>query len=421
MDFMLEAQQFWLQRNEARGEMFTHMFCPFPEHPIVATASRFVLNVRDLETLAKSHPLERIWDFESRVLKARRYRLSIYADTSNDGADLRNDLIKEARSESFEDETDGVADGVSDESRVEHQNAEQVATQPTHDSKTMSKKAQHTRMDPTERLCELSAHVCFALYQYFIFESIYHNDCYDSEMNEEPHKLLDAHKSTPQYDIVDTKRRSSVHSEDSTLSRMAASPSRCGGVCEVLRIPEWLLLAGGPYPPSKSQTSVGRKALRDRLRDACDMLTWLIHGDVRLHPLDSWETTLEGFQQLLKVDVRPNKWDTYEEGERVVAMHHSFVNDSHKPPPGDRPIRLQYSVDALVAAMLSQFFRLGVFEQWPEDVMDKAMREATDFGKRENGTFRRTQTYKMLQRVAHLSPTENEKEYWQSKEANIFW
>ncbi|CAK7266884.1 hypothetical protein SEPCBS57363_002317 [Sporothrix epigloea] len=409
MDLMLEALQFWLQKKKARGKMYTHTFCPFSEHPTVATAARFVLNMRDLKTLVESHPQGHIRDFESWILKARHYRLLKYADTVNDGGELHKDLIKEAGLDSFEDETDGEAEGVSDASRVEQQNAEQVATRRTQDSKTISKKTQRTRINPTERACEASAHVCFALDQYFVLESIHHNDCHDPELNEEPHRLLNAKKSTPCYGTDDRKKRLSVCSEDHTFSRMAVSLFRRGGVCEVLRIPEWLLLAGGPYSPSKSQTSVGRKALRDRLRDACDMLTWLIHGGVGLHPLDSWETTLEGFQQLLEVDVRPHKWDAYEEGERVVAMHHSYVNDSHQPPPGDRPIRLQYSVDALVAAMLSHFFRLGVFEQWPGDVMAKAMREATNFGKRENGAFRHTRTYKMLQRVAHFSSTEDER------------
>ncbi|CAK7271737.1 hypothetical protein SEPCBS119000_004760 [Sporothrix epigloea] len=240
--------------------------------------------------------------------------------------------------------------------------AEQAAAPPGNGGKEMSEKnTAHTRITCTERPHETSTHVCFALDQYLAMESVFHKH---STLREESH-------------------------------------GRSRGSCEGVRIPEWLLVAGGPYPPGRSRNKKRRKAVRDRLRDAMDMLTWLIHEGAQLHPMDSWETTWEGFQQLLQVDVRPHEWDTYEEGEPVVSMHHSYTGNGQKPP-SDRPARLQYTVDALVAALLCSFSRLGVFGKWPCDIRTLAWKKVIDYAERENGALQHTQTYSVLQRI--ISP-----------------
>ena len=427
MDLLVEAQQIWLQKNKLRGKTYGHTFCPQTEEPEMGVAAKFVLNIKDLETLAKSHSPDHIisvdlldWDGWRGDSNNNNYNNNNNSDEhdafdddeSTDFGDDETQLdIKNEGDRYGEDRDDGVY-LAPDASRSEY-NGDEIYQR-------LKVPMRPAKVEPLGGPHNVSAHVCFALDEYFVLESLYRHSRYDPKMEEEPHRLLEAHVAEPREadkdkDADDARDMPEPASAVQLLFfRMSVSIYRRGGASRGVRIPEWLQLAGGPYPPSKSQTREGRKALRNRLRDAFDMLTWLVHSGTQLQATDSWETTWEGYQQLLQVDVRPHAWDAYEDGEDIVTMHHSYKSqgngqDTHQQTAPGRPVRLQYGVDTLVAGMLSHFYALGVFyKQWPPRIVREAMQRATDFGKRENGAFKRTQTYKILQRIALLCHPDGE-------------
>ncbi|CAK7216941.1 hypothetical protein SBRCBS47491_002994 [Sporothrix bragantina] len=386
MDLLVETLQIWLQKNKSRGKTYGHTICPYFRDPDMELAAKFVLDMKDLETLLESHPeghIINIHDLDSNP--------GDYVYDSDSGDDDEEEEEEDSNDEEEEGEKEEEEEGES-----ENENDDQEAGRPEKDNEGNPEEG---NIEPRGGPHDVSAHVCFALDQYNALEPIYRNSPHDPKWDKEPHKLLEAYIAAPCRH--DDSRNEDIYADEEPqpasgiqilMYRMSVSIYRRSASSQTVRIPEWLQLAGGPYPPNKSQTKEGRKALRDRLRDAFDMLTWLVLVGAQLQKKDSWETTWEGFQQLLKVDVRPHEWDAYEEGEAVVTMHHSY---QHSAP--DRPPRLQYGIDTLVAGMLAHFFALGVFyKQWPDDILKEAMQMATDFGKRENGAHIITQASRAL-------------------------
>ncbi|CAK7223675.1 hypothetical protein SCUCBS95973_005260 [Sporothrix curviconia] len=409
---MKVALKIWLQKNKSRGKTYAHTLCPYSEDPDMDVAARFVLNIEDFETLVENHPQGHVLSIEELDLNERDDdRCDSDSDDDDDDEGSGNEDKKGASHDDPSQSEDESSD--KNEDNASKQEEGQVGGRNAGEPKTSESPA---NIEPTGGPHDVSAHACFALDQYFVLESIYRDSPYDPKVADEPHKLLETYVAEPDEDEDEDAEPEPASGMQLLFFRMTVSIYRRGGSSRTVRIPEWLQLAGGPYPSSKSETKEGRKALRDRLRDAFDMLTWLILAGIQLQPSDSWETTWEGFQQLLKVDVRPNEWDTYEEGENIVTMHHSYRNNGRNQAP-DRPVRLQYSVDTLVAGMLAHFYTLGVFyQQWPENIVEDAMEKATEFGKRENGAFKETHTYKTLQRIALLCDPEGKwSEDWLQK------
>ncbi|CAK7198945.1 hypothetical protein SEUCBS139899_001613 [Sporothrix eucalyptigena] len=398
MDLLVEAQQVWLQKNRTKGKRYVHTIIPFTEDPDMDIARKFVLNMDGFDTLIENHVKGHILSIELLDSQGR--------DSDENGDDDNDD-------DYYDDKDDGDNNEKDDEEAGNGQDGDKDAYEDVEEDNEGDGETEDDQEQPPQKSIKTepenaSAHACFALDQYFALETICRESPYDPKPGEDPMMLLESSPSEPRGEDDEIEEISGIQL---LFFRMSISAYRRGPSLGSVRIPEWLQLAGGPYPANQCHNKEGRKAMRDRLRSTYDMLSWIIFTGGQLQKKESWETTWQGFQNLLEVDVRAHPWDAYEENEDVVAVHHS---NNGRQPPTDKPIRLQYGVDTLVAGLLGHFYALGVFyRQWPENVVEEAMRKASDFGNREGGSFRKTQTYIILQRIALVVPSDrSEGEDW---------
>ena len=174
---------------------------------------------------------------------------------------------------------------------------------------------------------------------------------------------------------------------------------------EDLRIPEWLLLCGGPYykqrPRNATQnTRDHRDSVRRRLRTAFDTFYWVVKAGVRLSH-NNWEVTLQGVRNLLDIDLAP--YEEEEEAFAVTARQEDVdkrLKDWGVDGLRDDMVRMVYSLDSLVMGYLALFGSLGLFTRnWPANVMDDFMLAVTERAVDDPG-FRKTRTFRYLQRAA---------------------
>ncbi|EFX02005.1 actin cortical patch protein [Grosmannia clavigera kw1407] len=134
-------------------------------------------------------------------------------------------------------------------------------------------------------------------------------------------------------------------------------------VHRLTRIPEDLLLAGGPYKNADG-CHEAEAVMRQRLGDVVDKLFWLAGGGARLQVADSWEVTHLGVKYLMQIDVGVQ--------EDVNASYDSYDGSNGISSAAKT---LGYSTDALVATVIGLFHSLGVFTwQWPSLVLEEASR-----------------------------------------------
>ncbi|KIH91530.1 hypothetical protein SPBR_01494 [Sporothrix brasiliensis 5110] len=407
MDHLVESMQVWLQKN--RNKKYLHTPIPFSEEPERDAAAEFVLNMNDFDALVREHPTEHI--VSTRMLDRGSETLDDGEDEYEEGAEdeeLNDDDDDDDEESSHEGEdrspgwsSDEYSDLGCDEQAVECEQESRNQANQGHDEED----EQDVKTPETKSPGPLvSAHACFAMDQFYFLESMYVSDIFDPKPDETPSTLLASYfedrgvgaPERPMDGIAFIGFRMTV------APALMRSPS-----LGKTQIPEWLLLGGGPYPASQNQTREGRKALRDRLRATFDLLSWIVFAGGKLQRNDSWELTLQGFQNLLEVDVLPNEWDTYEEGEEVVsACEHVSAS------PNERTIRLQYSVDTLVSGILGLFYSLGVFyRQMPHHIFESAVAMATARGVSGGLAYRKSLTYLTLQRIAFLVPANNKRSF----------
>ncbi|EPE08439.1 actin cortical patch protein [Ophiostoma piceae UAMH 11346] len=252
-----------------------------------------------------------------------------------------------------------------------------------------------------------------AIYPCFTFDQLVfmlrcHEAYYvDPSPDEEPLDLLEkGHNSTVLVEVL------SVHEINYCLDK-ATSPfidhsrgCRHWHVHAGVRIPEWLLLCGGPYYKQRPWTSTQdtrnhRDTVRRRLRIAFDTFYWVVQGGARLSHTDSWEVTLQGVRNLLDIDLTP-----YEEEEQdFVATARQEDVDKRLKDWGvegmrDDMVRMGYSLDSLVMGYLALLGSLGLFTRsWPAKVMEGFMLAVTERAV-DDPSFRKTRTFLYLQRAA---------------------
>lgn len=397
MDLVVEAMQIWLQKN--RDKKYLHTPIPFAEDPDRSRASKFVLNLDDFDALLKEHPTEHILSMQ--MLDRTGMGDSDEEEEEEEDEDENQDEdgdsaeVPDRSSEWDSDyDSDHISDKDSDESEQEDDNEDNEQ-----ENKTVTENPTNYSAAP-----RVSAHACFAIDQYSFLENMYHVNIHDPKPHETPSALLfasfEGREGEEWYQLMDGVALIGYRMTVGTTFLRGPSLGKA-------QIPEWLQLAGGPYPASRNQGRQGRKALRDRLRATFDMLSWIVFAGGKLQKNDGWELTWQGYQNLLALDVRRNDWDAYEDGEEVVAACEHVSAD-----PGRKTIRLQYSVDTLVSGLLGLFYSLGVFyHQMPQHILESAMEMATDRASSGGVAFRETQTYLILRRIAFLIPPNNKKSF----------
>ncbi|KAL1894590.1 hypothetical protein Sste5346_005825 [Sporothrix stenoceras] len=392
MDLMVETMQIWLQGHKDKRYLHVPVPVPFVEAPDHDTASRFVLNIDDFDTLNELHPSE------------HHLIPNILSDGHHDSENYESfgGLSNQNHNASTVDRGSGwPSDGLEDE---EEDDDDTVEWPEEDDFENNDGNGDgyggYEQVDNSGP--RVSAHICFAMDQYSFLGNMYQIGQFEPQPLETPSELLDTYIGDrtrgvpgPRMDMF-----SFIFMRMGVGALFPHGPSLWR-----TQIPEWLQLAGGPYPAARNQTREGRKALRDRLRETFDMLSWIVFAGGKLQQKDSWELTWQGFQSLLEVDVTPSEWDSYEDGEEVIkSCHHVSVGLEEKT------IRLQYSVDTLVSGILGLFYSLGVFYyQMPQHILKSAMEMATQRGVSGGESYRQTQTYLTLQRIAFLMPANNKK------------
>lgn len=250
----------------------------------------------------------------------------------------------------------------------------------------------------------VSVYPCFTFDQ-LIFMLRCHESYYvDPSAREEPLDLLEKGRSSSDLASV-----LSVHEINYCLDK-ATSPfidhsrgCKHWHVHEGVRIPEWLLLGGGPYVKKKQprNTREDRDSIRRRLRVAFDTFYWAVQGGARLSHTDSWEVTLQGVNNLLAVDLSPHD----DEETQFAATATQELADKRLKDWGASGVRddmvyLGYSLDSLVMGYLALFGSLGLFTRsWPAKVMEEFMLAVTERAV-DDADFRQTRTFQYLQRAA---------------------
>ena len=392
MDVLVEAMQIWLQKN--KDKRYLHTPVPFSEDPNRTIASKFVLNLNDFDALVKEHPTEHI-------LSTQLFNRSGRGQSDEDFDEYEEERDYEDEEDAFrgsdrgsawgsDEDSDHISDKDSDESEQEDGNEDNEDNE--QENRTVT---ENPTNDSTAPL--VSAHACFAIDQYFFLQNMYHVNKHDPKPHETPSALREGER---RYEMMNGVALI-------TYRMTVGTTFLCDPSLGKAQIPEWLQLAGGPYPASQNQSRQGRKALRDRLRATFDMLSWIVFSGGKLQKKDGWELTWQGYQNLLAVDVRRNNWDAYEDGEDVVAAcEHASAS------PREKTIRLQYSVDTLVSGLLGLFYVLGVFyHQMPRHILESSFEMATDRAMSGDAAYQETQTYLILRQIAFLIPPNNEKSF----------